>query len=276
MPRTNRIEIALNDNEMSRMLQHAAKTHATAKGVNLARFIREAALEQATASGLVIVAVDWQNNAESFWDTVRQDSVAPAPLKALADGPDQVMVSVVVANKIRAYHPDASSALVFRDVEDLDDLAEGLNSLTGLMKGNVIPSNDPDVGMDDGDLRRAYGVDWTDIPQFGGDEPDDTVGVWSWDDERFLVGEAWEVEIVDREIGVDAARVLDNERLEGLMGAHPKHVPALRRLLEAADDGDEDAVRALRDIQDNRQDGEEGCGWKAILKDWEEGLIEGE
>ena len=31
-------------------------------------------------------------------------------------------------------------------------------------------------------------IDWTDLPTFGGAEPDDTDGVWSWDAESLLVG----------------------------------------------------------------------------------------
>lgn len=30
---------------------------------------------------------------------------------------------------------------------------------------------------------------WTSLPTFGGDEPADTTGVWSWDADRLLVGE---------------------------------------------------------------------------------------
>lgn len=38
-------------------------------------------------------------------------------------------------------------------------------------------------------LPTAHGVaDWTDLPTFGGGEPADTVGVWSWDPTRLLVG----------------------------------------------------------------------------------------
>ncbi len=32
-------------------------------------------------------------------------------------------------------------------------------------------------------------VDMTDLPSFGGEEPDDTAGVWSWDEKRELVGD---------------------------------------------------------------------------------------
>lgn len=40
-------------------------------------------------------------------------------------------------------------------------------------------------------------VDMTSLPTFGGQEPADTIGVWSWDESRLLVGEG-NLEIVDR------------------------------------------------------------------------------
>jgi len=50
-------------------------------------------------------------------------------------------------------------------------------------------------------LRRAEGssVDWTDLPTFGGEEPRDTLGVWSWDEDSLLVGTcADDLEVVAR------------------------------------------------------------------------------
>jgi hypothetical protein len=32
-------------------------------------------------------------------------------------------------------------------------------------------------------------ADWTDLPNYGGTTPENTVGVWSWDETRLLVGE---------------------------------------------------------------------------------------
>ena len=32
-------------------------------------------------------------------------------------------------------------------------------------------------------------ADWTDLPNYGGLTPENTVGVWSWDETRLLVGE---------------------------------------------------------------------------------------
>lgn len=42
-------------------------------------------------------------------------------------------------------------------------------------------------------------VDFTSLPTFGGDEPRDTMGVWSWDATRLIVGACRsDFEIVDR------------------------------------------------------------------------------
>jgi hypothetical protein len=47
------------------------------------------------------------------------------------------------------------------------------------------------------DWAENAGIDLTSLPTFGGDEPDDTGGVWSWDENRLLVGdgsfEDWEI-----------------------------------------------------------------------------------
>lgn len=41
--------------------------------------------------------------------------------------------------------------------------------------------------------------EWTDLPTFGGPEPESTIGVWSWDPERLLIGTCRDdIEIVDR------------------------------------------------------------------------------
>ena len=32
------------------------------------------------------------------------------------------------------------------------------------------------------------GLDWTSLPTFGGPEPDDTNGIWSWDESRLIIG----------------------------------------------------------------------------------------
>ena len=48
-------------------------------------------------------------------------------------------------------------------------------------------------------LESGITADWSDLPTFGGDAPDDTTEVWSWDAERVLVGTcADDLAIMDR------------------------------------------------------------------------------
>lgn len=71
---------------------------------------------------------------------------------------------------------------VIESATSLDELADALNELV-----------DPDVAQEVGN----YFERW-DYPTFGGDEPDDTFGVWSWDEDRMLIGESQPFEIVSR------------------------------------------------------------------------------
>lgn len=52
-----------------------------------------------------------------------------------------------------------------------------------------------------GDAPVKHGeLDWSSLPTFGGDDPPDTTGIWSWDTDSFLVGEnADSLQIIDRE-----------------------------------------------------------------------------
>ena len=53
--------------------------------------------------------------------------------------------------------------------------------------------------IDAGDIIGDYGRAVSECPTFGGDEPEDTAGVWSWDETHLLVGEGWGgLEIVAR------------------------------------------------------------------------------
>lgn len=45
----------------------------------------------------------------------------------------------------------------------------------------------------------------TSLPIFGGDQPSDAMGVWSWDVDNLLVGEGSGFEIVSREEWADRA-----------------------------------------------------------------------
>jgi|TARA_R110001583_G_scaffold26157_2_gene94378 hypothetical protein len=51
-------------------------------------------------------------------------------------------------------------------------------------------------------LPRAHGeIDMTNLPTFGGPNPVNTVGIWSWDQTRLLVGDGVnDLEIVLREV----------------------------------------------------------------------------
>lgn len=47
-------------------------------------------------------------------------------------------------------------------------------------------------------------IDWTDLPTFGGAEPSNTLGVWSWDHESLLVGScADDLTVIDRPDGTE-------------------------------------------------------------------------
>lgn len=41
-------------------------------------------------------------------------------------------------------------------------------------------------------------IDWSALPTFGGAEPADTCGVWSWDADSLLIGEGSDLSIVPR------------------------------------------------------------------------------
>ncbi len=41
-------------------------------------------------------------------------------------------------------------------------------------------------------------VDMTSLPTFGGDEPSNTMGVWSWDATQMIIGTGSDYQIVDR------------------------------------------------------------------------------
>ena len=51
------------------------------------------------------------------------------------------------------------------------------------------------AAMDEGD---AHLPQWDDLPTYGGEAPDNTLEVWSWDDGRLLVSAGGTLEIVTR------------------------------------------------------------------------------
>ena len=69
-------------------------------------------------------------------------------------------------------------------IRSLDDLLDALRDA---------PEADNTTAQSDyadrlGLPRRMAAIDWTSLPTFGGEEPQDTAGVWSWDATRLLVG----------------------------------------------------------------------------------------
>lgn len=90
---------------------------------------------------------------------------------------------------------DAASGWMDSDprVEEAIDAIESANSLDELADAlNAVC--DPDVTQEVGEY-----FEFRDYPTFGGDEPDDTTCVWSWDQDRLLVGESLPFEIVSRQ-----------------------------------------------------------------------------
>lgn len=90
---------------------------------------------------------------------------------------------------------DAASGWMDSDprVEEAIDAIESANSLDELADAlNAVC--DPDVTQEVGEY-----FEFRDYPVFGGEEPDDTTCVWSWDQDRLLVGESLPFEIVSRQ-----------------------------------------------------------------------------
>jgi len=77
-----------------------------------------------------------------------------------------------------------------------------LDELFYVLKGNPTEGEAEDAG-----LPTAHGeCDWTSLPTFGGAEPKDTTGIWSWDETRMIVGTcADDIKIVRRPEFEDAA-----------------------------------------------------------------------
>lgn len=66
---------------------------------------------------------------------------------------------------------------------------ENLDEMLEVMQANATWPGAPGYGE----------LDWTSLPNFGGPDPDDTDGVWSWDAERLLIGtHSEDMEIVTR------------------------------------------------------------------------------
>lgn len=80
-------------------------------------------------------------------------------------------------------------------MKTLDDL------LAALLAIELDEDKQPIMTTVHADLPQRSGlVIWEELPTFGGAEPRNTVGVWSWDETRLLVGEGRDdLRIIDRE-----------------------------------------------------------------------------
>ena len=70
------------------------------------------------------------------------------------------------------------------DLPSRSNRRELLNSLTSL--------DDLMDVLEQDDLLDLDSFDWTELPTFGGKEPQNTEGVWSWDKKRVLVGTSFD------------------------------------------------------------------------------------
>ena len=96
MTRTRRTEVKLTAKEQALIEAAAAISHPTAKGANVARMIREAALEAARetiAPAAMVVTVDEENNAEIWWDAAEADKTTPASFARLQGSQSMIVLS---------------------------------------------------------------------------------------------------------------------------------------------------------------------------------------
>ena len=88
----------------------------------------------------------------------------------------------------------ATLAAAITNASSLEALRDAMNTM-GAAINEASHEDSADYGTIVGDYGRAI----EDAPTFGGTEPADTMGVWSWDADRLLVGEGWEgAEIMTR------------------------------------------------------------------------------
>jgi hypothetical protein len=84
-----------------------------------------------------------------------------------------------------ANHPHRSRATPIRDLDELLSFLR-TNPTADDGRARAIPVNHGEC-------------DWTSLPTFGGNEPADTVEVWSWDADRLIVGKCYsDIRIVPR------------------------------------------------------------------------------
>lgn len=111
---------------------------------------------------------------ESKGITIRMPDALRQQIRVAAANRDESMNTWMV-QKLRA-------AAARDSLRDLDDVYRA-------MKNKDIAAMDP-----------QHPEQWSaELPTFGGPEPEDTMGVWSWDESRLIVGEGDNLEIVTRE-----------------------------------------------------------------------------
>lgn len=77
-----------------------------------------------------------------------------------------------------------------------------LNSLDDLLSAIKAGDFDYAPGTTEEDIEQGLAVpaNWEELPKFGGDWPADTHAVWSWDEDRVMVGTCKDdMEILDRD-----------------------------------------------------------------------------
>lgn len=77
--------------------------------------------------------------------------------------------------------------------QSLSALCEELNDMEDIFRDEADEAGVPTIvlaGLHENDLCA--------LPTFGGDEPEDTQGIYSWDEDSFLVFEDQEWQIIDR------------------------------------------------------------------------------
>jgi len=115
------------------------------------------------------------------------------------------------------------------DATDLDELLAALQEIEAQLAGG--PDEDDPLCV-----RVAELVDVTSLPTYGGQEPRDTTGVWSWDATRLLVGEgSWAECWVEDRLDEETLRAL---RIEAVAAGDTAQVELCSRALA----GDEVAL----------------------------------
>ncbi len=182
--RTHRLEVKLNCDELAVIEAAAAISHKTAKGANVARAIREAAIEAARrvlAPTAMRFTADEENNGETWWDAAEMAQQQPAAFERLRSSgaevvllPDDAADFIAWCAALPGWYDGPAHAPHPLHIQEADELCS-LETLQAALKT--------------GDPRVMSGTEYsTDLPTYGGHDPRNTAEVWSWDEKRVLVG----------------------------------------------------------------------------------------